>query len=224
MKNILLLSIILSILFLGCTSNQAAPTTPTPAPTATITPVPTPDLRIITQDSVSFMCTQQDLPKNIVYTFFPEENGPYTNETLIANLGTQVAEEMIEKTGRIEGWFRFFHRVTIDLNGCNISRFETAEGAQLYLKEYSGYLEIPDSTVADLDLDGIDYGFIVDLLYKKFASSSTDTHSRSIAFTYKNIVVLLFTEGLEDEIDLLMLDNLAKNILAKLTIAPLELP
>ena len=131
---------------------------------------------------------------------------------------------MVEKTGRIEGWFSFYHRATIDLNGCNISRFQSAEGAQLYLAEYSGFLDIPNSAVTDLELAQVDYGYIVDVLYKKFESDQSETHSRSIAFSYKNIVVLVFSEGLEDEIDLPVLDRLAKNILLKLINAPLESP
>lgn len=204
--------------------------TPEPLPTATEPPAPEPtaDLRTIALGPENFICEKADLPESGSGYILPV-NGDFhfDNDYLSTYFGVNKAKEVLENTSRLDGWNRSFEKINggddlPDSINCNFHQFQTAEGAQLFLSEYSGFNNIPEYIELGSPPDGADFGYSY---HENFENPGLpDTRFYVFIFTYRNYFIQIFGGGTDGLVENTAIEYTTYSILTKLQNAPLEAP
>jgi len=214
-------------------STKAASPSPseTPVPptvTSTTTLSPTPDLRVIDQDPRQFLMEEEDLPSEPNY-YLPSSNwiSPHRNYEVISELGTEVGEEYINRTGRLDGWWVTYRKGASRIQAPdeiyhNIVKYETAAGAKLTVREYNLATRSDEYQILD---QGIEFGDAnVVMVAEDVLSDGTQQITYRIETAYRNFVSVVVATGSEGEIDFPFVETIARKMIEKLGEAPLDSP
>jgi len=198
---------------------------PTEAPTETLapSPSPTPDLRVINTDPKSIILTLDEMTdfdeveQNISY---PKG---YLNKTCA--LGADEAVAFLERTGLVTGWTTVYHLPDIGVEYSGYFEitplvFESLEGPNLMFEEWGGPCEYD---VYDY-VEDLDYGEkTTACIYRIWQESSqNDLIKYRLAIKYKNVLLGVLAQGLEDSFDLDQVYRLVDLQMDKLASLPLE--
>lgn len=196
--------------------------TPTLIPTATTIPSATPDLRVITADPKEFLLSVYDLP--LVGKYYLPKGGlsPLRNSEIIQSLGAKRGEEFIDETGRVDGWVVLYKRgastrpVPKEIVD-TVVMYQTAEGARLSIEKYWDTGLPPDiRTVLSPPLTG-DLSLALSLTKRNAAEFY-------YYFSYRNFVHRLEVRGLEKEVTMKFVEQLAGVLLDKMVYAAVSSP
>jgi hypothetical protein len=217
------------------TPTATATETPTPTftdtPTMTASPSPTPDLRVIDADPSDYMLTESDLP----------QEGNYYLHVTYAMWG-QVWYDLLERINPNTTWFghdidpsvlndlvdgwhiKYTRGITSPIAPQyfidSVILFTTVESAQRMAMEFGNCNSlVANDNLVDTDLQIGDVTW-----YCTYQQMETTGYRGSsiIEFTYRNFYHQLIAYGWEREVTLEVLEAVARNLLAKLEIAPLS--
>jgi hypothetical protein len=201
---------------------SSAPRFPFP-PTLTPQPdAPNPDERVIADEPLVFILTPGDLPAAGKYYLALDKSAlnRQSNVEITRKYQEGLGVEYIRETGRMDGWSALYKCGTQNaLLPAQISHsvivFETAQGAQKHVREYSARLidadwhegtpleQVGDATRVFTKRDG---------LYISYR----------LEFSYRNYVHSLTAYGMQAEVDPAFMEMVAFTLLQKLQNAPLE--
>ena len=196
--------------------------TVTLVPTATLVPSATPDLRIGTTDPKEFLLSVYDLP--IGGKYYLPKNGltPLRNREVIQSMGAEKGEQFINETGRLDGWTVRYQRGASNLPlpeqiVDTVVMYQTTEGAQLSIENYATLNLSPAiRKILSPPLTG-DLSLALSL-------TRGSTVEQYYYFSYRNYVHRLEVRGLQSEVTLELVGQLAGVLLDKLEYAPLYDP
>lgn len=196
--------------------------TVTLAPTATVVPSATPDLRIVTADPKEFLLSVYDLPIGGKYYLPKKGLTPVRNVEIIQSMGSEKGEQFINETGRLDGWTVRYqrgagNRPLPELIVDTVVMYQTTEGAQLSIEKYATLNLSPDiRKILSPPLTG-DLSLALSLTKGR-------TVEQYYYFSYRNYVHKLEVRGLQSEVTLELVGQLAGVLLNKLEYAPLYNP
>ena len=201
--------------------------TPIPTSTPTETPSPTPDLREIDADPYTFLLKAEDLREDAHY-YLPGSDwiSPHRNYEVVQGKSAEESRAYLDATGRVDGWWVYYYlgtktvvapEVIID----NPVLFRTAAGAHLLLTQYSNCTSgereyVPVQT--DLQIGDLTNVCIL----REMQSSGEYKVMLVIEFSYRNVTHSVAGYGLEKEVKLEYITNVARSLLTKLEIIPLS--
>lgn len=204
------------------------PTEPPPVTFVPFSPNPTPNVRIIVEDSKTYLLNQGDLPANAKY-YLPDSSwiNRHTNDEIVGYWGREEGLKYLDETGRIEGWFVSYKRGSNSVIApeeiyCNIIRYETSDGARLSITKYGTPYRSDEREIINLDLDlGDEYLVSV---YREMQSNGKQRVWYRIEFSYRNYVVAVQGWGWNDEVSHDYVYQVALTMLEKLKSASLANP
>jgi hypothetical protein len=204
--------------------------TNTPEPTIT----PTPDLRVIAGDPQDFLLVQDDLPKEAKY-YLPYSSWIQrdSNTEIVQDWGTELGQEYIAKSERIDGWSKSYLRGSTTIKvprvvSCDVVKYKTSEGALLSHLEYNSLvqpsrtsdLEWIKSTDVFPELSDQALAYYVEV-YNGDGEKEIEYH---VEDTYFNFLVNCYSYSVKEDIDPTFTGNLVSIIINKLKNEPLVSP
>lgn len=200
--------------------------TSTPIPSETPSPSPTPDVRVFDIDPRNLLLEKDDLPINGSY-FLPDAGwiSPVRNFEIVSSWTVEEGQEYLAETGRIDGWLVYYKRgksgeLLPEQIGDNVVIFSSIEGARTLIEKFS------DRRVSEEDYKEIETPIIGDIsrtfIKEEVNSSGEKRVTLLLSFSYRNISHSLVIFGWEKEVSMAIIEDIAKNLIAKLDELPLS--
>jgi hypothetical protein len=224
MKKIYYLILLIFVLTSCTPSSEAIQTAIALTQGPKVTVAPTDDIRVIKSRPKDLILSRFDLPLNDQY--YPRDSYRIANSDIISDWGEEKANEFIEKTGRIDGWFISFYpdnprKLLSPLIFQKLVQYETTEGANLALMIHHSN-ENSELTVLEESYDLGDSTIIYRL--RRLSDSSEYLVTYRVETAYQNYTSIIDCFGRDDKLNVEIAINFAEIALSKLEEAPLVNP
>jgi len=191
-------------------------------------------LRVVNGVPFDFQIKGSDLPAGSKFSIPNSEwSGRGSNSEVIGGWGVDEGREYLERSRRVDGWWTYLLRGSQTLTapeqvGCNVVQYETTEGAQIALIEYS-VLSNPNrakgfkfilANEEFLDLGEMSLAYYID----EMQSSGVMYTTYTIESTYYNYLVSCDGYGRKTEVKPEYVADLVNIVFEKMKLAGLINP